>query len=337
MGCGCTDGARLGGCCGDPVAGPGTGRCDVTSASAPMGDEIEATVAWLPMSARGMDPAVLAEVQPVAQGALRAAAPRDRIEARRLMRAMYPYLGWALAERGTLDAGTVWHPHTVDDYLDDVKDEESIHWRHNTRVFLARAGRAANPTGWPRRQTPLGKSILAEPYSAAMESSLGLAAELRCLQHGGAAEAFTFVGSIAAGMPGTEIENAKPSDIINLTADRLAICVHGRHERVVPIRAPYTRLAQLAVEAANGQPFIDQTSRHAVYRAAERVAVTNGGHLSFPRARNTWLSAHLRAGTEWRHLARISRPVHADTLTALIQIAADDIDPMEAALRGLTA
>lgn len=301
-----------------------------------MGDEIEAMVGWLPISARTMDPAVLAQVQPVAQGALRAAQPGDRIEARALMRAMYPYLGWALAERGTLNRGTVWHPHTVDSYLDDVKDEETIHWRHNTRIFLARAGRAANPTGWPRRQTPLGKSILAEPYSAAMESALGLAAELRCLQHGSAAEPFAFIGSVAAGMSGTEIENAKPRDIINLTADRLAICVHGRHERVAPIREPYTRLAQLAVEAAGGQPFIDRT-RHAVYRAAERVAVQNGGHLSFPRARNTWLSAHLRAGTEWRHLARISRPVKADTLTALLQIVADDIDPMEAALRGLKA
>ena len=67
------------------------------------------------------------------------------------------------------------------------------------------------------------------------------------------------------------------------------------------------------------------------------VSVKNGGHLSFPRARNTWLSAHLRAGTDLPDLARFSRPVKTDTLTALLKIIARDIDPMEAALRGLKA
>ena len=112
---------------------------------------------------------------------------------------------------------------------------------------------------------------------------------------------------------------------------------HSFRHPQAPIRASYTRLAELAVRAANGQPFISKTSANAVYRAAERVAVKNGGHLSFPRARNTWLSAHLRAGTDLPDLARFSRPVKTDTLTALLKIIARDIDPMEAALRGLKA
>ena len=286
-----------------------------------------------------MAPAVLAEIQPVAQRCLRSAAPRNRDQAQELLRAMYPYLEWALRKRETLSKGTIWHPNTVDDYLDDVKNERSLPWRQNHRIFLARVGRAANPTGWPRRPAPLNRSPFAQAYSAAREGALCLAAELRCRQQGGAAELFTVVGSMGAGMSGTEIADAEPCHIIDLTEDRLGINVAGEHERVAPIRAPYTALAELAVRSANGQPFIAKTSDNdnAVYRAAERVVVENAGHLNFPRARNTWLSAHLRAGTDLADLARFSRPVKADTLTALLKIAARDIDPMEAALRGLKA
>ena len=305
--------------------------------ASPLSDEAAAVIGWLPLSARDMDAAVLAEIQPMAQAGLCAVAPRNRTQAQELLRAMYVYLPWTLRKRGTLNKGTVWHPHTVDDYLDDVKDERSVELRQNNRIILARVGRAANPTSWPRRPRPLGRSPVAEPYSAAMESALCLAGELRCLQHGGPAELFTAVGSIGAGISGTEIKAAEPCHIINLTEDRLGIHVYGEHERVAPIRASYTRLAELAVQAANGQPFISKTSANAVYRAAERVSVKNGGHLSFPRARKTWLSAHLRAGTDLPDLARFSRPVKTDTLTALLKIIARDIDPMEAALRGLKA
>ena len=305
--------------------------------ASPLSDEAAAVTGWLPLSARRMDPAVLAEIQPVAQAGLHSVAPRNRVQAQELLRAMYVYLPWALRKRGTLSNGTVWHPHTVDDYLDDVKNERSVEWRQNNRIILARVGRAANPTGWPRKPAPLGRSPFAEPYSVAMETALCIAGELRCLQQGEPAELFTVVGSIGAGMSGTEIEAAEPCHIINLTEDRLGIRIYGDHERVAPVRERYTRLAELAVQAANGQPFISQTSANAVYRAAERVSVKNAGHLSFPRARNTWLLAHLRAGTELSDLERFSRPVKADTLTALLKIAASDIDPIEAALRGLKA
>ena len=227
----------------------------------PLSDEVEAMIPWLPLSARDMAPAVLAAVQPVAQRCLRSAKPRNRDQAQELLRAMYLYLEWALRKRETLNTATVWHPNTVENYLDDVKDERSLPWRQNHRIFLARVGRAANPTGWPRRPAPLNRSPFAQAYSAAREAALCLAAELRCLQQGGAAELFTVVGSMGAGMSGTEIADAEPCHIINLTDDRLGINVYGEHERVAPIRAPYTHLAELAVRSANGRPVHRQDQR----------------------------------------------------------------------------
>ena len=49
------------------------------------------------------------------------------------------------------------------------------------------------------------------------------------------------------------------------------------------------------------------------------------------------LRAHLLAGTDLLDLERCSRPVKTEALTALLQITARDIDPMEAALRALKA
>lgn len=299
--------------------------------------DVEEVIDWLPLTARDMDPALLAAVKPEIQDCLRLSAPRHRAQAQENLRAMYLYLPWVLGNRETLAKRVVWHPHTVDDYMADIKDAYSLEWRQNHRIFLTRVARKANPLGFPRKPAPLGKGPLAEPYSAAMEAGLCLAAELRCLQQGTAAELFTVVGSLGAGMTGCEINKTEPRHVINLTEDRLGIEVFGQHERVAPIRANYTRLAELALEAANGRRFIAKTSKNLVYAAAERVAVKNAGHLSFRRARNTWLRAHLLAGSDLLDLERFSRPVRSDTLTALIQVTARDIDPMEAALRGLKA
>ena len=292
---------------------------------------------WLPLTARRMDPALLAAVQPEIKDCLRLAAPRHRAQAQEDLRAMYLYLPWVVRNRETLAKRVVWHPHTVDAYMDDIKNTYSLEWRQNHRIFLTRVGRKANSLGFPRKPAPLGRSPLAEPYSAAMEASLCLAAELRCRQRGTASELFTVVGCLGAGMAGCEITNTEPRHVINLTEDRFGIEVFGRHARVAPIRASYTRLAELALEAANGQRFIAKTSKNLVYVAAERVAVKNAGHLSFRRARNTWLRAHLLAGTDLLDLERCSRPVKTEVLTALLQVSARDIDPMEAALRALKA
>ena len=294
-------------------------------------------VDWLPLTARDMDPALRAADQPEIQDCLRRAAPCHRAQAQENLRAMYLFLPWVLRNRETLAKRVVWHPHTVEAYMDDIKDSYSLEWRQNHRLFLTRVARKANPLGFPRRPAPLGRSPLAEPYSAAMEAALCLAAELRCLQQGTASELFTVVGSLGAGMAGCEIKNTEPRHMINLTEDRRGILVFGEHERVAPIRAPYTRLAELAVAAANGQRFIAKTSKNLVYVAAARVAVKNAGHLSFRRARNTWLRAHLLAGTDLLDLERCSRPVKTEALTALLQVTARDIDPMEAALRALKA
>ena len=243
-------------------------------------------IGWLPLTARAMDTAALAAVQPEVQACLRLAAPAGRAQAQDLLRAMYLYLPWVLRNRETLARRVVWHSHTVDDYLDDIKNDYSVEWRQNHRIFLARVGRRVNPAAWPRR-TPLARSPFAEPYSAEMEGALCLAAELRCLQQGTVAEIFATVASLGAGMAGTEIPGIEPRHIINLTEDRLAILVSGEFARVAPIRSPYTRLAELAIEVAGGRAFIPKpakpnTSDNAVYRAAGACRRPERGPLEFP-------------------------------------------------------
>ena len=60
-----------------------------------------------------------------------------------------------------------------------------------------------------------------------------------------------------------------------------------------------------------------------------------GAGLVLRRARTTWLAAHIEAGTGLAVLRAIAGPVSPSTLTALMSETAAELDPLEAACRGL--
>ena len=75
--------------------------------------------------------------------------------------------------------------------------------------------------------------------------------------------------------------------------------------------------------------------RNAGAHLANKVTIGRGRGLSLPRARSTWLTAHLRAETPLLALIEIARPLSAVTLNDLLATVA--VSPEEAAAKGLRA
>ena len=90
----------------------------------------------------------------------------------------------------------------------------------------------------------------------------------------------------------------------------------GPRARLVPVRAIYTEMVREAAEETSSGKFITAEGRNAVHRTAERLA-TDG--LSLPRARNTWLTVHLVAGTPLAVLRVLEGPVSMNTPEAMVR------------------
>ena len=250
-----------------------------------------------------------------------------------MLRASFDINLWTLDELGYLRLETVWHPERARVFVDEVNDDRSVDWRQEARRTLAQVGRAVNPQFWPTATQPLSKTGPADTYSAHEEAGLGHAALL--MGEPGRAEELAVAGfGLGGGMNAPNIALAKPSDVIDLGGGRVGIQVRNW---VVPIRADYTALVRRAVEFAGDEPFIKATSRNAVYIAAERVMVHGFGHLELPRARSTWLKAHLVAGTPLAALRVIAGPVSLNTLTDLLDPASQAFTAKAAAVEGLRA
>ncbi len=71
-------------------------------------------------------------------------------------------------------------------------------------------------------------------------------------------------------------------------------------------------------------------------RSTEDARHSEGfGHLYLTRARSTWLQAHLLAGTPLAALRVIAGPLSLNTLTQLLSVATQNVDPEDAARQGL--
>ena len=238
---------------------------------------------WLPLSARALDPKILAKVEPHARSAVEAAASTTVADVHRMLRASFDISVWTLDELGYLSSETVWHPERARVFVDEVNGHRSVDWRQDARRTLAQVGRAVNPQFWPTATQPLAKTGPADPYSAHGETALQHASLL--MGEPGRAEELAVAGfSLGGGINAPNIALAKPSDVIDLGGGRVGIQVR---DWVVPIRADYTDLVRRAVEFAGDEPFIKARSRNAAYIAAERVMVHGFGHLELARARST--------------------------------------------------
>ena len=117
--------------------------------------------------------------------------------------------------------------------------------------------------------------------------------------------------------------------------------VRGSDARLVPIRASWTDTARRAIQLVQDRSepcprFIPAQDRNAAARAAHRVAVGDTS-LSLRRARATWLTAHLTAGTPLPVVRAIAGPLSAATLDDLLAATRYTVTPEQAVTAALGA
>ena len=142
-------------------------------------------------------------------------------------------------------------------------------------------------------------------------------------------------------MRGPEISAAEIGDLTEIQTDRLAVQVRGKDARLVPIRACWTDTIRQALALARQRPercarFIVPQDRNSAARAANRIRIGDTA-LSLRRARATWLTAHLTAGTPLPVLREIAGPLSAATLDDLLGAAGHTVTPTQAVDVGLRA
>ena len=111
----------------------------------------------------------------------------------------------------------------------------------------------------------------------------------------------------------------------------------------MPVRSCWTgtvreaaRVAQQRDGRSAGIRFVRARGKNAVSQIAAGLDFGRGG-LSLRRARTTWLTAHLLAGTPYHALRAIAGSLSAKTLGELVELAVERIDAEQAVIEGLRA
>ena len=207
------------------------------------------------------------------------------------------------------------------------------------QALLRRVGRAVNPDGVAQPKN-IGRRPAVRAYDFGIEAVFRQTAELPTSgdQSG---RLWVPAATFGAGLNGIDAHAAQTGDLHELGDGRLATEVRGRNPRVVPIRAYWTETARRAAQLAHQRHgdgsstrFIGAADKNAVTRIAASLDFGQGG-LSLRRARATWLTAHLLAGTPLVALRIIAGGVSGPTLTELIDVAVDGVDADTAVRQGL--
>ena len=264
-------------------------------------------------------------------------APTSADDARRLLRAVVGLTVWVYSSIGGLDVETVLCPTNTELWAVKVNEHRSGAWRRDTRAGLRRVGRAVNPDGWPAVPQFLNRPVAQIPYGTSEEQTFKLVAGLTGYKHR-PARMWIVAGSLGAGLAGSELGSAHVDDVVE-QGDRLAVRVRGRNSRIVPVRACWTDSLKEAVAATKvEQPadsrFIVLKGRNSVYRFLEGIAPVSGSPLGLSRARATWLTAHLTAGTPLAVLKVIAGPLSMNTLDGLVDAATETFTADTAYLQG---
>lgn len=241
---------------------------------------------------------------------------------------------WVHATSGAVDARLL-SPTNVEHWVNQVNAGRPKTWRDSKRYMLRRVARAAFPAGWIQPGEPVGKRVPAVPYTPSDEAVFRLSARLPARADPGGRR-WVVAATLGAGLLSPVIASATTDDVIELGDGRLGVHVRGKHARVVPIRGDYTALVAEAMKLVGTGRFVRATHRTAVSMLCRQLGF-DGQVLMVRRARSTWLVAHLHAATPLSVLRRIAGPVSGDTLTALLESAAADLDAVDAAFRGLGA
>ena len=275
----------------------------------------------MPHSVRDTDAATLTVVLCEARTLITAINPPTAAAARRLLWAVAPLGVWTHQTVGSFSADTV-NARNVEAWISGVNKGQPQGWRNAARAALRQIGRAVNPLGWPDRADEVGRPPACQPYSAAEETAFREAAGLPSAVEDPVTARWVAAASCGAGMRGPEIGAAETSDLHETEEGRLVVRVRGNDARLVPIRACWTDTARQALAFARQRAercarFIIPQDRNAAARAANRIRIGDTA-LSLRRARATWLTAHLDAGTPLPVLQEVAGPLSAATLNDLL-------------------
>ena len=289
-----------------------------------------------PECVRELDSETYEKIEPVVRVSVQMMTPTTVGVAQEMLREVFKYAIWAYREFGFIDLATLWHPDNIHLYINQHCAHLPNTSRKQARSNLFRVGRVANKQHWPREPVKLSKNKIAEPYRADHETALVNAALVKG-KPGRPAEVAVTALSFGAGMNYRDIMSASPDHIVDLGAGRIGIQVKGPRSRLVPIRADYTEMVMRAVEFAQTGLFVPSQGNNAVFCAAKRVARNGFGFLELPRARSTWLKAHLDAGTPLAALRVIAGPLSMTTLDFLVAADSKALTAEAAASEGLRA
>lgn len=249
-----------------------------------------------------IEAAAAAEVLPTIREWVTAIGPKNTNNARCMLRAASVFAVWGLLSLGTRDTAVLFIPHNVDYWLHRVNAHKPDSWRRSTRSALHRVCRVANPHAWAAELTPLARAEVAAPYGIGEEQAFARSARLPG-RRDRAARLWVACSSLGCGLYAREAARVLPEHITETAGGRLIVRVGGRHPRVVPIRREWTAVAHETLDEAKDNRFIhgrnpESGLRQVAVRIFDNPAVSPSARsLSWFRARNTWLLAHLRAGT----------------------------------------
>ena len=207
---------------------------------------------------------------------------------------------------------------------------------------MKKVGFAVNPLAWPRPQKPVARQPAVAAYTPQEQAGYIDAAALPGFENP-EGRRWVVGGGFGMAMNGPELAAAEIGDLREICDGWLAVQVRGRNPRLVPVRDCCTDLVRQAVRLVQQRPpgashrFILSTERNAGAHLANKVTIGRGRGLSMPRARNTWLTAHLQAETPLLALNKVAGRLSAVTLNYLLDASVDTISAEQAAVKGLRA
>ncbi|MDE0231077.1 MAG: hypothetical protein OXI56_01310 [bacterium] len=303
----------------------------------PLVPEVQAKViSWRPANSTEADLGAVEPLLPTVRAWVELARPREVRQAARYMRAAVGIAEWADRSLGTLDPTVVLDPRNVEYWSMKLNSHQSVRWRERTRSALRVLGRAVNPQGWPPPTQKVGRQDVARPYTPREERVFRLASRLPGRDNR-ARRLWVVAAALGAGLSGVEIAAAHTGDLLDIGNGRLAIEVRGRNLRLTPLRQDYTDLARASADMAATERFIGGDIHNAVHSVTRRLDPGNGQGFSLRRARSTWLTAHLVAGTPLALLRKVAGPLSANTLDGLLGYAAASTDDQTAVTGALDA
>lgn len=250
------------------------------------------------------------------------------------------HMTWAADELGTTEPALVWHPSNVESSAMNKKRDWSPAWRAQVRGLLRRIGRAVCPEVCPAQPAVIGVQPVSQPYDAVEEFLFIEVAQLEDRMNR-RERLWLTAATLGAGLSGADAFRSGPGDLVELDGGRLGIRVQRGREQIVPIRDKFTELVDEARElCGNGQErFFESARPQRTYEIAYRIAVKGLGRLLIPRARASFLCAHILSGTSLIDLDEFAGHLGATYMRQLLDHCQSQrigsVDPLEVANRGL--